>query len=232
MEAGRASSSEQVELCIARIDDPMGEGIRTFTTVWREQARDVAAAQDTLLRSGYRASPIAGIPVSIKDLLDVKGEVTRAGALALDDMPAACDAPVVSRLTVVGVVLIGRTNMTPFAFSVVGLNSHFGTPGDRGTAIASREVRRPVRRSRWLTAWLPPRSALIRLAPIRVPAALAGLSASNLLNARCHCQERFRCRRHLIRLDRLPDQWLIAPRFMQSFQAKPQYLWIWLASAD
>ncbi|MEZ2311966.1 amidase [Paraburkholderia sp. RCC_158] len=131
MEAGQASSSEQVELCIARIDDPMGEGIRTFTTVWREQATDVAAAQDTLLRSGYRASPIAGIPVSIKDLLDVKGEVTRAGALALDDMPvAACDAPVVSRLRSSGAVLIGRTNMTPFAFSVVGLNSHFGTPGN------------------------------------------------------------------------------------------------------
>lgn len=131
IEVNRMSSAELVEQSLAKIDDPSGEGSRTFITVWHQEARAVAAAQDNLLRSGYRASPIAGIPVSIKDLLDVKGEVTRAGAPALDDMPpAVSDAPVVSRLKAAGAVLVGRTNMTQFAFSLVGLNSHFGTPAN------------------------------------------------------------------------------------------------------
>jgi aspartyl-tRNA(Asn)/glutamyl-tRNA(Gln) amidotransferase subunit A len=131
IEANLTSSAELVEQSLSRIAEPTGEGTRTFITVWHEKAREVAAAQDRLLRAGYRSSPIAGIPMSIKDLLDVKGEVTRAGAPALDDMPpATCDAPVVSRLKAAGAVLVGRTNMTQFAFSLVGLNSHFGTPGN------------------------------------------------------------------------------------------------------
>lgn len=130
-EAGLVSSAARVDACLARIADPRGEGRRVFIKVWDQQARRVAAAQDSLLSAGYRASPLAGVPVSIKDLLDVEGEVTRAGSIALDDAPAALsDAPVVRRLKAAGAVLVGRTNMTQFAFSVVGLNSHFGTPGN------------------------------------------------------------------------------------------------------
>lgn len=130
-EAGRVSSAARVDACLSRIADPQGEGQRVFIKVWDQQARRVAAAQDSLLSVGYRASPLAGVPVSIKDLLDVEGEVTRAGSIALDDAPAArSDAPVVQRLKAAGAVLVGRTNMTQFAFSVVGLNSHFGTPGN------------------------------------------------------------------------------------------------------
>jgi aspartyl-tRNA(Asn)/glutamyl-tRNA(Gln) amidotransferase subunit A len=130
-EAGGVTSAARVDACLERIADPQGEGQRVFIKVWDQQARQVAAAQDSLLKAGYRASRLAGVPVSIKDLLDVKGEVTRAGSIALDDAPAASsDAPVVQRLKAAGAVLVGRTNMTQFAFSVVGLNSHFGTPGN------------------------------------------------------------------------------------------------------
>jgi len=69
--------------------------------------------------------------VSIKDLFDVAGEVTLAGSKVLDDRPPATrDAPVVARLRAAGAVLIGRTNMTEFAFSGVGINPHYGTPGN------------------------------------------------------------------------------------------------------
>jgi aspartyl-tRNA(Asn)/glutamyl-tRNA(Gln) amidotransferase subunit A len=68
---------------------------------------------------------------SLKDLFDLSGERTLAGSKALDDSPpAARDAPVVSRLRAAGAVLIGRTNMTEFAFSGVGINPHYGTPGN------------------------------------------------------------------------------------------------------
>ena len=127
----KTSSLELVGSCLSRIADPAGEGRRTFIRVWGDQARTVARAQDDLRRAGYAPSPLAGIPISIKDLFDVEGEITSAGTTALDDAPpAAADAPIIKRLKAAGAVLIGRTNMTQFAFSAVGINPYFGTPGN------------------------------------------------------------------------------------------------------
>jgi len=129
--AGAASSASLTDECLSRIADPAGEGRRTFVKVWTEDARAAAQAQDTLRHAGYAASPIAGIPISIKDMLDVAGETTLAGTKALDDAaPATEDAPVIRRLKAAGAVLTGRTNMAQFAFSITGLNPHFGTPGN------------------------------------------------------------------------------------------------------
>jgi aspartyl-tRNA(Asn)/glutamyl-tRNA(Gln) amidotransferase subunit A len=129
--AGRTTSRALVEEALARIADPAGEGKRCFLRVYAEEARAAAEAQDRLRGAGYVASPLAGLPVSIKDLFDVAGERTLAGSRALDDAPAAtADAPVVARLRAAGAVLIGRTNMTEFAFSGVGINPHYGTPGN------------------------------------------------------------------------------------------------------
>jgi aspartyl-tRNA(Asn)/glutamyl-tRNA(Gln) amidotransferase subunit A len=129
--SGSTSSLELIENCLSRISDPEGEGRRTFIKVWDDQARTVAHAQDDLRGAGYAVSPVAGIPISIKDLFDVEGEITLAGTRALDDAaPAGADAPVVTRLKAAGAVLVGRTNMTQFAFSAVGVNPHFGTPGN------------------------------------------------------------------------------------------------------
>ena len=128
---GRTSSRELTEAAQARIADPAGEGARTFVKVYGDSARAAADAQDRLRKAGYIASPLAGLPVSLKDLFEVSGERTLAGSKALDDSPpAALDAPVVSRLRAAGAVLIGRTNMTEFAFSGVGINPHYGTPGN------------------------------------------------------------------------------------------------------
>ena len=76
-------------------------------------------------------SPLAGLPVSIKNLCNVAGETTLAGSKALDDAPPAkADAPVVARLRAAGAVIVGSTNMSEFAFSGVGFNPHYGTPGN------------------------------------------------------------------------------------------------------
>jgi len=129
--AGRTSSRALIEVALARIALPSGEGARSFTAVYAESARAAADAQDKLRKAGYVASPLAGLPVSIKDLFDVAGERTLAGSTALDDRPPADeDAPVVARLRAAGAILIGRTNMTEFAFSGVGINPHYGTPGN------------------------------------------------------------------------------------------------------
>ena len=129
--AGRNSSRALVEAALERIADPAGEGARSFVKVYADEARAAAEAQDRLRAAGYVASPLAGLPVSIKDLFDVAGDVTLAGSKALDDRPPAThDAPVIARLRAAGAVLVGRTNMTEFAFSGVGINPHYGTPGN------------------------------------------------------------------------------------------------------
>jgi aspartyl-tRNA(Asn)/glutamyl-tRNA(Gln) amidotransferase subunit A len=128
---GRTSSRELIEAALAQIADPGGEGAHTFVKVYGDSARAAADAQDRLRKVGYVASPLAGLPISLKDLFDVSGERTLAGSKALDDGPPAMhDAPVVSRLRAAGAILIGRTNMTEFAFSGVGINPHYGTPGN------------------------------------------------------------------------------------------------------
>ena len=127
--AGRTTSRRLVEACLARIADPAGEGSRAFVAVDADKALAMADLADGARRLGLEASPYAGIPISIKDLFDIRGERTRAGSTVLDDRPPAGeDAVAVARLRAAGFVLIGRANMTEFAYSGLGMNAHHGTP--------------------------------------------------------------------------------------------------------
>jgi len=129
LEAGRTSARKLVEQCLARIADPAGEGQRVFIHVDKDAALAAADAMDGLRKANSAPSRYAGIPVSIKDLFDIKGQVTRAGSRVLEDSaPAEADAPVVARLRRAGFIVIGRTNMTEFAYSGIGINPHYGTP--------------------------------------------------------------------------------------------------------
>src|SRR5690242_8345377 len=128
----RRSACERLEEAFARIDDPKGEGARACLTVYRERARIEAQAADARAKTGIGLGPLDGAIVSIKDLFDVAGEVTRAGSpvLAAEGAPAPQDAPVVRRLRQAGAVIVAKTNMTEFAFSGIGANPHYGTPGN------------------------------------------------------------------------------------------------------
>ncbi len=134
--AAKTTSRSLVEQALARIADPAGEGARAFLKLYAETARAEADFSDRLRRAGVRRSPVDGLPVSVKDLFDVAGDVTRAGSKILADAPpASADAPAVARLRAAGAVLVGRTNMVEFAFGAAGLNPHYGTPRnpwDRG----------------------------------------------------------------------------------------------------
>src|SRR5882762_5074760 len=129
LDSGRTSARKLVDQCLARIADTSGEGARAFIHVDAEAAIEAAEAMDRLREVKAAPSPFAGIPISIKDLFDIRGQVTRAGSRALDDSaPAEADATVVARLRRAGFVVIGRTNMTEFAYSGMGINPHYGTP--------------------------------------------------------------------------------------------------------
>ncbi|MBL8517795.1 MAG: amidase [Betaproteobacteria bacterium] len=121
--AGRLTATSLVRQCLDRIADPAGEGAHAFLRVNAGAALAQAAAVDV------SHGPLAGIPISIKDLFDVEGEVTAAGSrLLANDPPATRDAPAMARLRAAGAIFIGRTNMTEFAYGGHGINAHFGTP--------------------------------------------------------------------------------------------------------
>ncbi len=125
----RVSSRQLVEESLATIADPAREGARTFLKVDKEGALMSADYLDGLRKRDRHPSPFAGIPISVKDLFDLAGQVTTAGSVILSDAPAATrDAPAIARLKAMGLVVLGRTNMTEFAYSGVGLNPHYGTP--------------------------------------------------------------------------------------------------------
>ncbi len=129
LSAGKTSSRELVEQALARIADPAGEGARAFMKVYAESARADADQADRLRKAGIVRSAVDGLPISVKDLFDVAGDVTRAGSKVLAGAAAAAaDAPAVAALRAAGAVIIGRSNMVEFAFGAVGLNPHYGTP--------------------------------------------------------------------------------------------------------
>lgn len=123
------SSTGLVTEAFARIDDPDGQGKPAFLGTYREAALAQAAAIDAARDRGVPLPRHAGIPIAIKDLFDVEGEVTRAGSRVLDTRPPATgDATCIARLRAAGFVIVGKTNMTEFAYSGLGVNGHFGTP--------------------------------------------------------------------------------------------------------
>ena len=127
--AARTTSRRLTEQALARIADPAGEGSRAFIKLYSESALADADASDRLRKAGVRRSPVDGLPVSLKDLYDVAGEVTRAGSRIFEkNSPAKNDAIAVARLRAAGAVFVGRTNMVEFAFGTTGINPHYGTP--------------------------------------------------------------------------------------------------------
>lgn len=126
---GSLTARSLVDDCLKAIEDPAGEGARAFLRVDADQARAVADGYDAIRAKGGALPPFAGIPVAIKDLCDIAGQVTTAGSTVLADQPpATADAPVVARLRAAGFIVMGRTNMTEFAYSGLGLNAHYDTP--------------------------------------------------------------------------------------------------------
>ena len=168
-----------LEDCLARATDPAGEGARVFTRLYAESARREADAADAAYRQGGLAGALAGVPVSVKDLFDVAGDVTTAGSRVLAEAaPAAADAAIVARLRAAGAVIVGRTNMTEFAYSGVGLNPHYGTPKnpyDRASALI------PGGSSSGAAVSVSDGMAVVAIGTdtggsVRIPAALCGLT--------------------------------------------------------
>ncbi|WP_207004069.1 amidase [Trinickia mobilis] len=125
------SAGELLDASLEAIDADFARGGAAYTHVDRSAAREAAASSDAFRDRGYVPSALAGVPISVKDLFDIKDQVTTAGSRILRDAaPAVRDAAAIARLREAGAVFAGRTNMSEFAFSGLGLNPHFGTPAN------------------------------------------------------------------------------------------------------
>jgi aspartyl-tRNA(Asn)/glutamyl-tRNA(Gln) amidotransferase subunit A len=125
------SASERLEAVLARIAAPELQGATVFTEVLADTARQEAQASDARTREGGPLGPLDGRIVSVKALFDIAGKVTSAGSAILRKLPAAsADAVVVKRLREAGAIIVGKTQMTEFAFSALGTNPHDGIPGN------------------------------------------------------------------------------------------------------
>lgn len=167
---GQTTARAEIECAIETAQSPRCAHV--FLKTMFDEARATASSADPARQ------PLAGLAVSVKDLFDIAGQTSSAGSTVLADAPAALvDAAVVARLRGAGAAIIGRTNMTEFAFSGVGVNPHFGTPAN---AAATDVPRIPGGSSSGAAVSVATGAAWIGLGSdtggsIRIPAALNGI---------------------------------------------------------
>jgi aspartyl-tRNA(Asn)/glutamyl-tRNA(Gln) amidotransferase subunit A len=130
-EKSRLSAVERLESALACIRTSGAERTKAFTAVFESGARREAEASDERAAAGVSYGPLDGCIVSVKALFDVAGTITSSGSAVLRGLaPAVDDAVVVKHLRAAGAVIVGKTQMTEFAFSALGTNPHDGTPGN------------------------------------------------------------------------------------------------------
>lgn len=176
---GRTSACAELDRNLQAALSPAAAG--AFLKLDAEGARQAADAIDVAVRQGAPLPPLAGLAVSIKDLFDIAGQVTTAGSIVLAERaPATQDARAVARLRAAGAALIGRTHMTEFAFSGIGLNPHHPTPANVPWRMLDAQPRIPGGSSSGAAVSVASGAAWAALGSdtggsIRIPAALQGL---------------------------------------------------------
>ena len=179
VETGTSPAAMRLEACA---EAAAGKAcVHAFLHPSFDTARVVATEADRRVARGQDAGRLGGLAVSVKDLFDISGEVTAAGSVVLADAPAAvADATAVARLRHAGAALVGRTNMSEFAFSGVGINPHHGTPVNAATFVLDAAPRIPGGSSSGGATSVASGAAWAALGSdtggsIRIPAALQGL---------------------------------------------------------
>ena len=126
LRSGAVSALELIDALEARIAAVDG-AVNALPTLCFDRAREAARMLEA--QPAEERGVLCGLPVAIKDLIDTQGDVTTAASdLYRGNPPAQADAPIAAALDRAGLVFLGKTNLTEFAFSGLGLNPHFGTP--------------------------------------------------------------------------------------------------------
>ncbi len=123
----RWSLRELVALYLNRIEQANTK-LHAFIDVYREQALAAADASDRLRQAGIILSPLHGVPIAVKDLLEWQGRPCSAGSKAWEGRISSLTATSIQRLLAAGMILLGKTHMVEFAFGGWGVNPQLGTP--------------------------------------------------------------------------------------------------------
>src|SRR5688572_857409 len=120
-------SSELVELYLSRIEK-YGEKLHAFVSVYADDALRAAHAADEAIAAGYGLEPLHGVPIAVKDIVDIEGRVTTGGSKVWEKRVSPRTATLVKRLIAAGMIVIGKTHSVEFAMGSFGTNQHMGTP--------------------------------------------------------------------------------------------------------
>src|SRR5918993_1120808 len=123
----RLSPVDLVDDCLARIER-LEPKLQAFAEVYAADARLAAEAADKAIRSGHAAGPLHGIPIALKDLVEVEGKIVTGGSAVWRDRRAGRTATLARRLIAAGMIVIGKTHTVEFAYGGWGTNQHLGTP--------------------------------------------------------------------------------------------------------
>jgi aspartyl-tRNA(Asn)/glutamyl-tRNA(Gln) amidotransferase subunit A len=122
---GEISAAAATDECLDRIRADQGR-LNAFIHVMDGEARRQAREADRELAAGIDRGPLHGVPISVKDLIDIRGTATTAASRVREGHTAAADAPLVARLRQAGAVIVGKTNLHEFAFGTTNEESAFG----------------------------------------------------------------------------------------------------------
>ncbi|MBV9827050.1 MAG: amidase [Alphaproteobacteria bacterium] len=127
IQAQRLSPVTAVEAMLDRIAR-YDSKLHSFVSVYADEARLAAEAADKAIRSGHSVGPWHGVPIALKDLIDLEGRVTTGGSEAWRDRRSPVTATLARRLISAGMIVIGKTHTVEFAMGGWGTNQHRGTP--------------------------------------------------------------------------------------------------------
>ncbi len=135
--ARRLSPVEAVEAHLTRIakHDPK---LHAWVEVYADEARAAAVQADQAIRSGHARSPLHGIPLAVKDIIDIEGHITTCGSATRRNRVVQQTATVVRRALDRGVIVLGKTHTVEFACGAWGTNQHMGTPWNPWDAEVAR----------------------------------------------------------------------------------------------
>jgi aspartyl-tRNA(Asn)/glutamyl-tRNA(Gln) amidotransferase subunit A len=125
--AGRLSPVDLVDALLERIGR-YDEKLHAYVTVYGDEARQAACAAEGAIRSGHAVGPLHGIPVALKDIIDLDGRITTGGSMALKDRVSPVTATLARKLIAAGMIVLGKTHSVEFAMGGWGTNEHMGTP--------------------------------------------------------------------------------------------------------
>lgn len=120
------SPVEVVDALLERIKKR--ESLHSFIAVYEYEAHLAAEAAERAIRSGHRVGPLHGVPIALKDLVDLEGRVTTGGSKVWIDRRSPVTATLAERLIAAGMIVLGKTHTVEFAMGSFGTNTHLGTP--------------------------------------------------------------------------------------------------------